>query len=249
MTWLWILLPTSSTSRSFTSTLLMRSSRPWTSIVSRNSCFCAVASDGRLPATKSARRPGSWMLPASVASSSDRVGESSTTRWKKPERALRERAHLDLLVGRHVLAQELDLRPHERAVLRDLPDAEPLDPLHDETQRPVREPEHLVDVREGPDLVEIALDRVVDRGVPLRHDADDLALLHRVVHERDGALPGHRERQDGLREEQRVAQRQDPELGRDVAQVDLVHATRLEVGLALVAHRLLSRGSPRAASR
>ncbi len=189
------------------------------------------------------------MLPASVASSSDRVGESSTTRWKKPKRALRERAHLDLLVGGHVLADELHLRPHERAVLRDLADPEPLDPLHDEPQRAVREPEHLVDVGEGPDLVEIALDRVVDRGVPLRHDADDLALLHRVVHQRDGALPGHRERQDGLGEEQRVAQGQDAQLGRDVAQVDLVHTPGLEVGLAFVAHRLLSRGIPPAASR
>ncbi len=149
------------------------------------------------------------MLPARVASSSERVGESSTTLWKNPS-ALWARARTSISwSGGHLLADELDLGPQERTVLRDLQDAEALDPLHHEAQRAVREPEHLVDVGEGTRPVEVALRGVVYRGVALGDDADDLALLDRVVDEGDGALPGHREGQDGLGEEQGVPQRQD----------------------------------------
>ena len=112
---------------------------------------------------KSASRAGSWMLAASVASSSERVGESSTTRWKKPRTLCASAADLDLLLGRDLLADELDAGPQERPVLRDLQDPEALDALHDEPQRAVREAEHLVDVGERADREEVALDRIVDR--------------------------------------------------------------------------------------
>ena len=143
----------------------------------------------------------------------------------------------------HQLLDELDLGLEERAVLGDLQDAEALDPLDHQPQRAVREAEHLVDVGERAGGVEVALERLVDGRVALRQDADDLALLDRVVDERHRALAGDRERQHRLREQQRVAQRQDADLGRQVVEVDLVNAGRLEVRLALVAQiRLLSRG-------
>ena len=99
----------------------------------------------------------------------------------------------------------------------DLQQAEALHALHDQAQRPVGELEHLVDVGERADPVEVALDRIVDGGVALGDDADDLALAHRVVHEGHRALPRHGQRQDGVGEQDRVAQRQDGELRRDLA--------------------------------
>ena len=62
----------------------MRSRRMRTSRVSRNSWRWEVLREGRLPAMKSTRRAGSWMFAARAESSSERVGESSTTRWKRP---------------------------------------------------------------------------------------------------------------------------------------------------------------------
>ena len=72
-----------------------------------------------------------------------------------------------------------------------------------------------------PDPVEVALHRVVHRRVPLGDHADDLALAHRVVHERHRALPRHRQRQDGVREQDGVPQRQDGQLRRHLGEVDL----------------------------
>ena len=94
-------------------------------------------------------------------------------------------------------------------VLRDLEDAEALHALDDQPQRPVGKLEHLADVGERADAVEVALDRVVDRGVTLGDHPDDPPLAHRLVHERHGALPGHRQRQDRMREQDGVAQRQE----------------------------------------
>ena len=185
-----------------------------------------------------------------MASSSESVGRELDHALEEGERALGERLHLDLLVGRHRLLDQLDARLQVGAVLAHLEDAEALQPLHHEAQRAVREAEHLVDVGERADRVEVALERLVDRRVALGEDADHLALLHGLVDERDGALARHRERQHRLREQQRVAQRQDADLGRRApVQVDLVNAVRLEVRLALVAQIcLLSRGRRCAAS-
>ena len=199
---------------------------------------------------KSAMRGGSWMLPASVASSSESVGESSTTRWKN-EVALCASAltSISWSAGISSLTSSTWALRNGRYWVT-CTDAEALDPLDHQPQRAVREAEHLVDVGERARGVEVALERLVDGGVALRQDADDLALLDRVVDERHGALAGDRERQHRLREQQRVAQRQDADLGRQVGEVDLVNAGRLEVRLALVAQsRLLSRGRRCAASR
>ena len=84
--------------------------------------------------------------------------------------------------------------------------------------------------------------RVLGGGIALGDDADHLALAQGVVDELDGARAGHGQRQDGLREEQGVPQRKDAQLGGDIAQIQLGHAARVEVGDAVVvlAHVLLS---------
>ena len=56
--------------------------RARTSSVSSTSCFTDVAMVVRLEAMKSASRPGSVMLAASVCRSSDSSGDSDTTCWK-----------------------------------------------------------------------------------------------------------------------------------------------------------------------
>ncbi len=56
--------------------------RARTSSVSSTSCLVEVLMVLRLDAMKSARRPGSSMLMASVCRSSDSSGDSDTTFWK-----------------------------------------------------------------------------------------------------------------------------------------------------------------------
>ena len=149
------------------------------------------------------------MLAASACSSSESVGDSSTTRWNRPCALCASALHLDLLLRGDVVLEQLDARLDERPVLGDLQEAEALHALHDQAQRPVGELEHLVDVGQRADPEEVALDRIVDRRVALGDDADHLALAHGVVHERDRALAGHRQRQDGVGEQDRVAERQE----------------------------------------
>jgi hypothetical protein len=129
-------------------------------------------------------------------------------------RALGEGLHLDLVLGTDDVVQQLDVGADVRTILVDLLETEALHALHHEAQRPVGELEHLVDVRERADPEEIALDRIVDRGVALRDHADHLPLAHRLVHERDRRLPCHRERKDGVREQDRVAEGQYGQLRR-----------------------------------
>ena len=137
-------------------------------------------------------------------------------------------------------------RLQERPVLMDLVQAEALHALHDEAQRSVGELEHLVDVGERPDAEEVALDGIVDGGVALGDHADDLALPHRVVHEGHRALAGHGQGQDGVREQDGVAQGQDGEVGGHLGEVDLADAARFEVrrAVVLVAHSSFITASP-----
>jgi hypothetical protein len=148
---------------------------------------------------------------------------------EQAERALGQRLDLDLLVGRNRLVNELDAREKERLVLADAAQAEALHALDDQAQGAVRELEHLVDVRERADAMQIALHRIVHGRVPLRDDADDLPLAHRVVDEGNGALTRHGQGQDGVGKEDGVAERKDPELSGEIVEVDVVDAIGLEV--------------------
>ena len=116
---------------------------------------------------KSARRGGSWMFEASVLSSSERVGESSTTRWKKP-RALWARARTSISCSAGISSVMSSTRAFTngrywvtcRTRKRWIPWT---------TSR--SEPSGNLNILwmwvSVPDPVEIALHRVVDRGVAL----------------------------------------------------------------------------------
>ena len=81
-------------------------------------------------------------------------------------------------------------------------------PLDDEPQAAVGQLEHLVDVRQRADRMQVVLSRLLLRRILLREDADELAAGDRLVDQLDGALAGDRERHEGIRKEHRVAQRQ-----------------------------------------
>ena len=200
LTWLWILLPTSSTSRSFTRTLLMRSRRARTSSVSRNSCFWRRI-QRRQVRRDEVREAGRLLDVGGERRQLVRQGGRELDHpLEEAQDALRQRADLDLLLrarrprGRSSTRARRKGRYWVTCRIRKRCDA-----LHDEPQRSVRETEHLVDVGERADREEVALHGVVDAGVSLRDDADHLAFLDGVVHQGHGALPHATARQDGLR--------------------------------------------------
>ncbi len=162
---------------------------------------------------KSASLPGSEMFRASVWRSSDSSGDSDTTCWKLVL-MFRWRASISSLSssrissdgghdGRTQVGLDRDhlLQPQARQALDDQPEAA------------VRQLEHLVDVGGRADRVEVVLAGLLDGRVALGEDGDQLAAADRIVDQADGALAGHGERHERVREEDGVAERQDRELG------------------------------------
>ena len=78
----WIFDPSSRTSASFVSDWTSVLSRALTSGVSRSVCRSTVVKEGRVAAIRSIVRPASPAAATSGSRSSDRVGDSSTMRWK-----------------------------------------------------------------------------------------------------------------------------------------------------------------------
>ena len=144
---------------------------------------------------------------------------------------LRERLRLGRLL---VDVRNLDEAADEvRLVLElvDQPDA--ADALDEDAQRPVGHAEHLLDDRGGADLVQVVPAGLLDLCVLRGDEREQPVARDDVVHEPDRALLPDRERQHRVGEDDRVLERQDRELRRelDVLDVDLV--------VEQLAHRLL----------
>ena len=144
---------------------------------------------------------------------------------------LRERLRLGRLL---VDVRNLDETADEvRLVLElvDQPDA--ADALDEDAQRPVGHAEHLLDDRGGADLVQVVPAGLLDLCVLRGDERDQPVARDDVVHEPDRALLPDREREHRVGEDDRVFERQDRELRRelDVLDVDLV--------VEQLAHRLL----------
>ena len=161
---------------------------------------------------KSASRPGSVMFAASVCRSSESSGDSDTTCWKfvlmfrsSASISSRSSSCSPSTAGVTRAAQI-------RARFRDLVEREPREALHDQPEAAVGQLEHLVDVAGGPDGVEVVLLRLLDRCVPLRENANQLAGRDRLVDQPHRALTRHRERHERVGEQHGVAQRQDRQL-------------------------------------
>ena len=141
----------------------------------------------------------------------------------------RQRDHL-LKVVLYVSLQGVDLEtvvvgddlfgsPHRRAQegLRreDAVQRHARESLDNQPQAAVRQLEHLVDVRDRADAVEIVLAGLFRRRLALREDADELVALDGRLDEPHGTLSGHRQRHEGVGEQNRVAERQDRQLRRN----------------------------------
>ena len=95
----------------------------------------------------------------------------------------------------------------------DFVESKPREPLDDQSQAAVGQLEHLVDVGRGADGVQVRLGGFVDRRVALREHRDQLAVGNRVVDEPHGALAGDGQRHERIGKEDRVAKREDRQLG------------------------------------
>ena len=112
---------------------------------------------------KSASRPGSVMLAASVCRSSESSGDSDTTCWKLRLDVALQRVDLERVRLVERFGRGADLGPQVRLRRDDLVEREAGQPLHDEPQAAVGQLEHLVDVRGRADRVEVFLLRLFER--------------------------------------------------------------------------------------
>ncbi len=122
--------------------------------------------------------------------------------------------------------------------VRQAVEANPHQSLHDEPQAAVRQLEHLVHVGGRADRVEILLGGLLDRGLPLREDADHAAGCGGFVNQADGRLAGHRQGHEGIREQHGVPQGEHRQLRRDHRRAIANRAAFVdEERLVLIAHR------------
>ena len=159
----WMRDPSSSTSSSLIRIRLSASIRARTSSVDRISCFTGVPMVARLDAMKSASLPGSVMLAASVWRSSDSSGDSETTCWKLLLMLRCSASISRWSSSRSWSGATVTRGAQERARLDDAVERDALDALHDQPQAAVRQLEHLVDVRDGADRIQVFLHRLFDR--------------------------------------------------------------------------------------
>ena len=118
-----------------------------------------------------------------------------------------------------VVTERLDGRRDPRAQIGlrflDLVQPKPFEALHDQPQAAVRQLEHLVNQTGGSDLVQVGLLRLLDGRIPLREDADQFALRDGFVDQTNRAFARHRERHEGIRKQDGVAEGQDRQLIRN----------------------------------
>jgi hypothetical protein len=86
--------------------------------------------------------------------------------------------------------------------------------LDQHLDRPVRQLQQLQNARDGADRVQVARSRIVDIRTALGDQQDLLAARHRGFQRSHGLLASDEQRNDHMREDDHVAQRQDRQLGR-----------------------------------
>ena len=120
--------------------------------------------------------------------------------------------HRDELIAVFGDVRQLGVRRCEVRLRRDeLVDAEHGAAGDDAAQRAVRHLEHLLDGADGADAAQVVGTRVFRLFVLERDETDLLALAQRLLDELDAGPLHDRQRDDGVREQHRVLQRQDAE--------------------------------------
>ena len=226
------------------STWISRASRSLTlrrrsigSIVSRTACASV-----ELQVEVARREVGEAARVLEVGGDHHHLGRDPLAERDGAVEALLDAAHqrldLEALLGGGGLLDALDLGLQVRLGLADVLDAGARQALDEDADAAVGQLEHPHDDGRGADAVEVGLARVLDRAVALRHQHDDAALGERAVDRQDALVAPHRQRQDDVREDDRVLERQH---GQDVGDLDrLVLVARRAV---LVIPRVPSSGS------
>ncbi len=120
-----------------------------------------------------------------------------------------QRVKVRLLLAGHNVVERLHAGAQVGLHLDDFLDGDSLQALHEDEKALAGQLDDLVNVGRGSDLVEVNRLRVVDARVALGDHADELVLLlAQVVNQLQRAFPTHRERQNGVREQHRIANRQ-----------------------------------------
>ena len=117
-------------------------------------------------------------------------------------------------------------RDHVRRDLRELLDLEDLLPRDDATQRAVGNLEHLLNDADRSDALNVVGPRVLDLAIAQHDQADRLPFAQRLLDELDAGLLDDRKRNDGVRKEHRLLERQNADLvgGHDGAGIVFGHS-------------------------
>ena len=164
---------------------------------------------------KSACLPGSEMLPDSACSSSESSGGKRHHLLEVVLYVPLQRVDLETIVPGHDVFRGADGRAQERLGGTDPVQRDAGQPLNDQPQAAIRQLEHLVDVRDRADAVEIVLAGLFDRSLALREDAHELIALYRGLDEPYGTLAGHRQRHERAGKQHRVTKRENGQFRRD----------------------------------
>ncbi len=116
------------------------------------------------------------------------------------------------------LGDDRDPRPHERRLVGEALDLDPGEPLPDDAHVPVRKTRHLLYEERAPLPVEVRRTRALHLLVDLREHADDLRSGERLVDDPYQVRVGENERDEHVREHDRVVDRHDRELVRNLPQ-------------------------------
>ena len=148
---------------------------------------------------------------------------------------------LDVLRGLVGVLQVAHLRLEVRFPLRVAGHLDALEPLDQDADAPVGVLEHLQDASRGAPRVEPFGVGVLVLRVLLREEAEHPVAGQRLLHEPQRGAPRDQQRDDGRRENDDPAQRQDRQLGRDGDAADVlveaVEALRRLLARGVVRHR------------
>ena len=148
----------------------------------------------------------------------------------------RQRVDFEPVGVLEILVRGADPRTQVRLGGDNLLELQPGQTLDDQAEASIGKLEHLVNVRGGADGVQIVLPRLFDGGVTLGEHRDQLAVPNRIVDEPDGALAGHGERHERIREEDGISKRQNRQFrGNRQRPIADRHVLGLEV-FDLIAH-------------
>ena len=158
---------------------------------------------------KSARRLPPCVAELSEPTSSERLGESSTTFAKTDCRLPGQSIDLEILSGGDDIGKDLDVGADVGRRLDYPKYTESEQALNDQPNRPIGHTNRLVYLDPGAHFVEIGAVRGLDRGVTLGYHADKLSGVRVLFEQPNRGLSTYGKRQDGMWKYGSVSQGED----------------------------------------